>query len=699
MAAVFCCALYAASALVLCDPLFVYVLMAGVAGTGLLILADMQEFAEIASPSLMLVVMGLIGIHAERAFADNEGPFSRRRFGLAFFFSGHVLLGGGLILLLAAQVTGWLLRPFFPGWNIQMPAVATEQPLKLLAIVMVIAATYAYLYSDLVVRRIGVYIYAAAFTLLWAELLGLQLLDLQYAPQVIIGALGLTALALNALQPLASRQAQFSRAVIPLGLMLSMLAVVYAVLLHLRATHTAIHEGWPYQVNWGYVLAVALAAICCRIGAYLYRSSDGAVSGAYFFLTGAASLVGAAGLLSMLGITNWASQAPILMLIPLAYLIISRVYSEGVERNSLAAVAQAATVVMVVAVLASATNVTPRVFEPVEGHRVNLLLASFFAEGAIFYALAASIRKHGRYVFFATAMAGAALWQVLSFYQTDSSAYMITFGVLGLILLIASRLAAVGEIDVDLRTPHVAAKSAGCALMSLSFLSSALMVTSKLLTRPQWSNGGLLALMMLLTLVAAVVVGQSAWRRAFIVMTVINGMLAFVLLGVMSHLSGWQKAEVFAVGAGLVMLISGHIGWFREQGSPSDTVSFNLMLGALLAGVPLLIAAVVNRFGADVSLPDEIGLVTISVLMLITGLMLQLRATTLIGGALLALHVALLLAFASWKAQLAIGVYLAIGGGVLFLIGLGLAIYREQLLLLPAKIEQRQGVFRILAWR
>ena len=98
MAALVCCVLYLASALVLRDHVFVYVLAGGVAMTGLLMLAHADRFWEIASPAAMLVVLGLISIHVERAFPEIEGPFSRRRFGMAFFRSGQVLSGRGVAL-------------------------------------------------------------------------------------------------------------------------------------------------------------------------------------------------------------------------------------------------------------------------------------------------------------------------------------------------------------------------------------------------------------------------------------------------------------------------------------------------------------------------------------------------------------------------------------------------------------------------
>jgi hypothetical protein len=47
----------------------------------------------------------------------------------------------------------------------------------------------------------------------------------------------------------------------------------------------------------------------------------------------------------------------------------------------------------------------------------------------------------------------------------------------------------------------------------------------------------------------------------------------------------------------------------------------------------------------------------------------------------------------------ALGVYLFSGGGVIFLAGLLLSIYRDRLLALPDQIAKREGLFRIIGWR
>ena len=178
VAALVCCVLYAASALVLRDSMFVYVLAGGVAMTGLLMLADMGKFWEIAAPSTLLVVLGMICLHVERAFPDADGPFSRGvRPGLLLV--GPALLGSGRCCCSAPRwrAIGCIgpssnhLRSLASG----PPVVVTEQWGRLLALGLVIAGTYAYAYSDLVVRRVGIYIYLAVLTLLWAEVLIINL--------------------------------------------------------------------------------------------------------------------------------------------------------------------------------------------------------------------------------------------------------------------------------------------------------------------------------------------------------------------------------------------------------------------------------------------------------------------------------------------------------------------------------------------
>ena len=79
---------------------------------------------------------------------------------MAFFQSGQVLLAAGLLLVLGAQIAGdWLyeplFQPFYELWQLGPPAIVAELWGQYLALALVLAGTYAYFYSDIVVRRRG----------------------------------------------------------------------------------------------------------------------------------------------------------------------------------------------------------------------------------------------------------------------------------------------------------------------------------------------------------------------------------------------------------------------------------------------------------------------------------------------------------------------------------------------------------------
>ncbi len=701
LAALVCCVLYAAAAAVLEDPVFVYVLIAGVTLTGSLILADLHKLMQVAPPATMLVALGLLSLHAERAFAEGDGPFSRKRFGMACFWSAQALLGAGLLLLLAAQLAGWV--PMAMSWLTQRPLIDTDPTQRLLAVGLVLAGAYAYLYSDLVVRRVGVYVYFAAFMLLWAELLVIDLGRLTGHPSALIGVLALTSLAINLAQALALGKnasegaAKLARPLPALGLMLSAVPVLLGVVLHMRATRLDINTAWPYSVTWAYVAAMALTAVCCRISAYLHEHRMPRLAAAYLAATAAATLVGAAGLLSMLGLKAWPVQSPLLMLIPILYLLASRLYQGRPSQQPLAAVAQAAAAVLLVSALFSALNLIQRL-EPVVGMHTNLLLSLLCAEAAVFYVAAAILYGGAANVYLATAMACGSVWQLLNFWDFRAEYYCITFAVLGTALLTAYRLAAWERVARPALV--IAAFRCANALMSLSFVAAALMALSRLATSTtDWFLAGLLAAFILLGLLAAILVQHSGFRRWYITVAVAEAALTFIVAQQQIHLSPWQNIELFCVAVGLILLVIGYVLWYREQDRQSDAASFCLLFGSLLAGVPLAIAATVNRFGYEISMMDELGLATVSVLMFVTGVMCRLRATTLVGGSLLVIHLAMLLVFAGMRAQLAVGVYLAIGGAAIFALGVLLSIYRDRLLALPQRIKQHEGAFRVLAWR
>jgi hypothetical protein len=705
--ALVCCLLYAISARLLRDPTFVYVFAAGVAGTGLLMLADrdFQRFWEISAPSTLLVVLGFLGIHAERLFSADDGPFSRKRFGLASFLSGHVLLGAGLLLLLGAQLAGdWLFPMFRPLYELAgagPPSVVTSAAGKLLALALVLVATYLYAYSDLVVRRSGVWIHVAVGTLLWAEVLVIRMFDWPIPlVEVVIIALALTGLLAN-LALTASRAAQspLLRAGPALALALSVLPVLLGLVEHYRAT-APLPEAVRHALSWSYVAAMLVTAIACRLAAFLYRHRQPGLSLTYFFGTAAATMVGAAGLLLVyFPDSRWEFQAPILMLIPLLYLAASRLYGQRTPARPLVWVAHAATAVM----LASSVSAAFRGFVLVKGEQLNLTLAGFFAEAALFYALEAIWRRHAFSVYACTIAAAAAVWQLLKYAAVAEEYYLLCAAGLGLVLLIGYRFAVLERV----RVPALARAAFQCAngLLSLAFVGGALLTVGELLHEAT-RQSTLLPLTAALAGIALIAVGlvrQEVWRRWYAAMTIAHAVLALLVLAVLSDLTASQRLEIVCVALGTCLLIAAHVGWYREEEEHADIVSIGLVMGSLLLVLSLsttVVACRVQQTFDTFHTVNEIGMLAAGLLLLASGLILRIRATTLAGGFLTVVYLLTLVLYIRLPERLqTTAVYLMIGGGAFFLTGLLLSLYRDRLLALPERIKRREGIFKVLSWR
>ncbi len=717
--ALVCCVLYAISALLLKDVMFVPVLVLGVAGTGLLILADQRVrlFWEIASPSAWLVCLGIVCLHLERAFPDNDGPFGRKRFGLAFFWSGHVVLAAGLLLLLGAQICqGWLYEPVFKPFIVLAGATArpivTEPWGQALALGLVLAGSYAYFYSDLVVRRVGVYLHLAVVTLLWAEILLINLLEWQIPTvEVVIFALAGTALLVNLLTTTRDEHTSLFRAGPTLAFLLCVVPIVLGVYLHFRATSglARLTEG----LSASYVAAMVATALSCRIGAYLTRRSRPVLSVLYFFGTMAATLLAAAGLLvvSWPG-SPWEYQAPMLMLIPIAYIIAARLYRGHTPEKPLVWVGHAATGLMLLFSLGTAVWG----FTVVEQQPLNLLLALFFAEAAVFYFLAAVLHQQSGAFYPFTLVGCAAIWQLLKYWGVADEYYTVAFAVAGLLLLIGYRLAMLDRYGG--RTSH-AAFACGNVLLSLAFLTAALVSIQELLTAkvpppqlPRQLRSTLVYLHLMLlaiNMVALLVVREQNWRRWYVVTTVLNASMVVLVLAVLTDLTAGQKLELICVVIGAGMLLLAHIGWYREQDREDDLVTLGMLFGSLLVAVPLTVVVLAYRIsllsGQKVELDpfqklNEAGMFLAALLLLSTGYLFRLRATTVTGIILSALYLVTLLFYLRLPEGLQpTAVYLMVGGGIFFGLGLLLSIYRDRLLTLPERIKRREGVFRILSWR
>ena len=706
IAGLVCVGLYVATVRLLRDPLFQFAVQAGVTLTTLLLMADLQIVTDSCSLALAFLGLAVVSIHAERLFPA-EGEFARERFGLPLFWCGHVHLAMTLFVLLTSQLLGWTSEFLQTGW---LGNTLTQH--EVLACGIWLAAAYLYLYSDLVVMRVGAYLYVAGVCLV----MGVVSLAIPHLEQEgLIAVLALLALAIRFLQSIFSPDNEkLQRHATVAALVLSGLPLLPAVLLHFRSTSVTLRQlGVGYESGWGLVGCMLLVAVVHRILAHLSRDhEDWRISTSHFFMTGAGILIASAAFLRQCGWVDWAQQAPLLMLIPIGYVIATRLYRGSSAERPLIYVSQTATAVILLCVLAAATEQGElAILRPVMQQTSNLLLGLAFVEAAIFYVLASVFHRRSWNGYLAAAASCGALWQFLGYFGVSTEWQRVLFAIAGLALLIVARSRGFefvvryrqdGSSQRILRGRGLPVFQCGNVVLTTALVMSILNALVMLLKeQTDWLSVLAMSLTAGAAFLAIWIVPKSDWRQWYIAAATGMGAVMFLQLNVLIDLNGWQKLQVFCTGAGLLMLAAAHWGRFREsEQDADDNVTAGLWLGSALATLPLFVAMLYYRFGTDApSLWNELGLLTVSILLLVSGCSWQVKSTTVLGGSNLMLYLLILLGSIAYRPEVAVGVYLLAGGGFIFVVGIVLSLYREHLLALPSQIANREGLFRFFSWR
>jgi hypothetical protein len=236
---------------------------------------------------------------------------------------------------------------------------------------------------------------------------------------------------------------------------------------------------------------------------------------------------------------------------------------------------------------------------------------------------------------------------------------------------------------------------AGQALLTLSELARGTGTRQMLLP--------VLGAMVLVALLAVALVRVEGWRRWYVAMAITQAGLAVLVLAVLSTLTPWQRLEIVCVVIGLLLLGAGHVGWYREQEGHNDLVTVSLFLGSLLVALPLavtVIACRVQHSDDTFHKVNEAAMLAAGLLLLAAGYACRIQSTTVAGVALTVTFLVTAVLYVRLPEQMqTTGVYCMIGGGLLFLPGILLSLYRDRLLQLPDRIKRREGVFRVLTWR
>jgi hypothetical protein len=304
----------------------------------------------------------------------------------------------------------------------------------------------------------------------------------------------------------------------------------------------------------------------------------------------------------------------------------------------------------------------------------------------------------------------AAAWQVVDRWALAVEYQTLVFAGIGCGLIVIAR--ALGMLvakpkatdSAESRVPTLAGGIAefGHVTLSLSLIAVFLQGVGQLASDLYvWPNLPVLGGAFAMALIAAAAPTTAAYRRWYLVASIWLVGLVGGSIALRSTLSIWRKLELFCLIVGGALTALGYVQRFRERNAQDQEATSSLLwLGSILVCLPMLFATMVPRLdGAALVIADELVLIIASLLLLITGAGWQVKSTTLLGGSTLSIYLLMVIGGLAYQPNVAVGIYLAVGGGTIFVLGILLSIYRERLLRLPAQIANREGLFQVLDWR
>ena len=723
LAGMACSLLYVGTLMLLQRPVLLYAIQAGITLTALLLLADLHRFT-VGWAGLLFVAWGAIAIHLERLCLAGVPPIDRarqprsageqaageraagldlREFGPPLVWSGLVQMAAGLIAVLVGQISGWSpISPRALAWLI-VPERLEIAPL--LATGLWLVGSYATFYVALVPRMGNWLVAPATVCLLLAEMSGLMALN---APaEAIVLALAITAAPASWLATRLGERSGSSAALLGwAAVLMALLPVGLGYLLFLKGalpTFPLFGAQRPLTGNLAGVLAITFVSLSASAWGMQQQEKR---RQELWLLAAAAFMLTVSTLLHFVGPMLWPTRLAILLVVPLGSLV------SGLVRKSRSQ-GLVAIQLFLLSVLhlgyVAAWGLVSHPF-PVAQSAGTLWLGLLSEELAVLFLLAAAslnvATNRWKATILSLAAAGPMAFGVIQCtrYLDAPGATVPLLLATGLVMMLLGRLQPATSRQANLLNQP--------GLLTLSGLSGEMLLLSMgvLVMGRGWDHLGdpqtrlSMGQVIVVGLGAALALFVTRSRRrslAFKALGVCCGVTAVVQWISISALTPWQFFELLVVGLGILMLISGHVTRFREQASGGRDllVDFALGLGSVLTLLPLIIAVVVARLTAGQSLPNELALVTLSLMMLASGVSWRLRATTLMGGLALGSYLILLVNSVLQQQEVTMGAYLGGAGLAVFLVGLILSFYRDRLLTLPDRIAHREGVFQLLNWR
>ena len=718
------CLVYAAVARVLRDSTFVYALVGGVVLTGMLFLADQSvgQFWALMPQVTFLVVIGWLSAFAEYLFVDDDGDFSRKKFGLAFHRAGLVVVTSGLTLLLGGHLVA--VETYVISGKL-WPLIASSQPQKLWGLGVIACSAIGFSVQSLI-RNNRFYQVAAGLLLVWLvpatlDFFAIEITVSHVAIAVSSGVVFANAFAawLRGKRKASSESKSTSIADVIENISLPLIGCLATLACGQLLAQSFDANGIAFFSPLGWISTLQVFAAGLAAFSYTWSNQNGfsdtergIVSDwngvpSYLSVLMGASLIVAAAWSAFFVQTLLPSPlaAGLILLIPIGLVTLSFVVSKTRSILILRSSAVIATTTYLIVRAAvqfglhadSSLNILPD---------VSLSWSVILAIGAAIYG-AASWKQVSSVARVKACVAGMMSFATLSHWAGFEFGYCLVLApmILGVVLRVFEFLRSDSGEDIELSKLSSLSKTANGLVLGSG-------IGGVLLALSRWVVGDasvtlliVVATLLVCTTVVSLLTREQGWRTAFRALIVALAGASLCVFDSLLAIEGWQRLELCCILGGTILLGLGHVAWSREGSEEDETASACLTLGSLLLVVPLTIGLVCYRFGlADDTAWmrfHEISAIFAGLVLFGSGVCCKLRATTVSGAILLGSYLLSLLALViRLPDQLqSASVMMMVGGGVFFLAALLMSIYRDRLISLPRRIREGEGVYRVLKWR
>lgn len=387
-----------------------------------------------------------------------------------------------------------------------------------------------------------------------------------------------------------------------------------------------------YAMPGAIVVAVALTVIHFALSAYLTGAT--VVGRGYAHVAAGALIITIAVFYNYLGDYNAGAVAALMVAILSLFLLAETKMRATVFGGALFNVAQVAQPLFIAIGL----------WEGLNHPSTHLSAAIFFGEITAFYLIAALVKRQSAYLyptlfFFALVMARS-----LQHVGMPGGYFMIFYGVLALALIMLAR-----RNGAEWWAAPACLTGAYC--LSIFAAGGAILQTIGSIDLYNSELNPLIVTLLGLTGMAAlastlapedrvkVLYRQGAYGLAFFAYLAVGVRLGYDLL---------RQTEFYALPFGAVLMVAGYL---MRNKAEERTAALWLWLGSLCWSVPLLLHFLNYRFIAhEPSTAHDIGLMVVSVAMILGGIIFQIKAPTIAGGATFLLGLAVIVfSFVEWE--------------------------------------------------